>query len=146
MIIQIIKDLIFSFLATIACSAFLSAPKKGMIPTGVIGMAGWMVYSAIQNNFNNSILFAAFFAAFIVSTLGEIAAKLYKKPATLFTLPALLPLVPGAGVYYTMLDFVNKKGPSALNRGIETLLIAGAIALGIIVSSVFSNSIRRKSY
>ena len=97
-------------------------------------------------NYEFSKFVAAFFASLTVCILSELFAKIYKNPATMFILPGLLPLVPGAGVYYTMYDIVTNKVADAVNTGIETLLVAGALALGIIVSSVFSNSLRKKNY
>ncbi len=139
-----IKQAILAFLATASFAAFFSEPKDVLIPTGIIGMVGWLIYFYMENLFAYDKFISIFIASLTVSVLGELSAKKFKKPATLFTIPGLLPLVPGAGVYYTMFNLVNKLNYS--EKGVETLLTAGAIALGIIVSSVFSNSIKRKIY
>lgn len=143
---MILKQAILSFLATVGFAAFYSSPQKSVLPTGIIGMIGWIIYFTMETYMATSKFLAAFVASLTVSILGEISAKIYKKPATLFVVPGLLPLVPGAGVYYTMFELVNKNVSNSVNTGLETLLVAGALALGIIVSSVFSNSIRQKNY
>lgn len=143
---MIFKQLILSFLATVGFAIFYSSPKKSVLPTGVIGMVGWIIYFTLENYLSTGKFLAAFIASLIVSTLGEASAKIYKKPATLFIVPGLLPLVPGAGIYYTMFELVNDNTSEFLTIGLETLFIAGALALGIIVSSVFSNSMRQKDY
>ena len=137
--------MILAFISTAAFSAFFSAPKNSLPVAGFLGMFSWTMFLLIRDTFGYSPTIAAFLGTLIPSILGEMAAQKFKQPATVFVIPCLLPLVPGAGVYYTVLDIVNKKA-SASTRGIETLAIAGAIAFGIIVSSVFSNSIKRKIY
>ena len=55
----------------------------------------------------------------------------------------MVPLVPGYGMYNTMQNIVTKNYNIALKVGLETLLQAGAIAMGILLASVFSDSIKR---
>jgi len=142
---MLIKQMLLSFLSTAAFSAFFSAPKKSIPVAGLLGMLNWSIFLIISDMLGASKILAAFIGTLIASILGEIAAQKFKKPATVYIIPCLLPLVPGAGVYYTMFDLVNKRA-TAINSALETLLIAGAMAFGIIVSSIFSNSIRRKIY
>lgn len=65
-----------------------------------------------------------------------------KKPATVFITPGIVSLVPGAGMYYTMLYLVQKDYSQATIAGSETFFMAAAIAIGIIVSTIFSRSLR----
>ena len=91
----------------------------------------------------HSFVAGTFFGALTVGILGEFLARLNKKPATLYITPGIIPLVPGAGMYYTMLALIEKDFSMAGNKGVETLFIAAAISIGIIISSVFSRSIKR---
>lgn len=70
-------------------------------------------------------------------------ARNSKKPATVFIIPGIVPLVPGSGMYYTMLAITEKRFNDAANIGTETIFIAVAIAMGIIISSSLSKSIKR---
>ena len=45
--------------------------------------------------------------------------------------PGIFPLVPGAGIYYTAYYFLRDDRTLFLNKGVETLKIALALALGI---------------
>ncbi len=141
----IIKQFILAFISTLMFSAFFSAPKKSLPLAGLLGGLSWTLYLLISDYFGYSKVLAAFIATLVASILAEISAKKFKKPATIFVIPCLLPLVPGAGVYYTMSAFVNGEA-TAFAKFMETFSIAGAIAFGIMVSSVFSNSIKRKTY
>ncbi len=66
---------------------------------------------------------------------SEIVSRYLKTVVTSILIPGLIPLVPGSGIYHTMLSIIEKKPMEAFFKGIDTLNIAGAIALGIIVIS-----------
>ena len=52
--------------------------------------------------------------------------------AILFACPRrCLPLVPGAGIYYTAYYFIQNENALALAKGISTFKIAVALAIGI---------------
>lgn len=83
------------------------------------------------------------FVAVFVASLGlalysEIMARMRKTTVTTFLISALFPLVPGAGMYYTMLGIVNNELDIALETGVTTLSTAALMALGILfVTTLF---------
>ncbi|NMB33315.1 MAG: threonine/serine exporter, partial [Clostridium sp.] len=58
----------------------------------------------------------------------------------------IVPLVPGAGMYYTMLALVQKDFHLAASKGTETFFIAAAISIGVIISTFLSQSIKRVKF
>ena len=50
----------------------------------------------------------------------------------------MIPLVPGGGIYYTMYYIVQDSISKAVEKGIETFIISGSIAIGILTVSTFS--------
>ena len=72
------------------------------------------------------------------SFYAEILARVRKFPATSYLLCALVPLIPGAGIYYTM-DFIRRgMTAEAYSKGIATAAIAGCMAIGVLlISTVF---------
>ena len=60
-------------------------------------------------------------------------ARVRKCPATSYLLISIFPLVPGAGIYYTMEYAVHGETPLFLQQGMDTLSLAGALALGILL-------------
>lgn len=139
---ELIKQFILAFISTVGFSILFSAPKETLPYAGFVGASGWSIYYISSNIFNSNIA-GTFFAALTVGLLGEVFARLYKKPATLYITPGILPLVPGAGMYYTMFALVEKDFLLAADKGVETFFVAAAIAIGIIISSIFSKSITR---
>lgn len=138
---ELIYQLIFSFFATIGFAIYFSAPINSIFVTGLSGGLSWILYYVIFHSFNNKVL-GTFLASFVVGVLGERLAIQFKKPATVFITPGIVSLVPGAGMYYTMSYLVERDFPMAATTGSETFLVAAAIAIGIIASTIFSRSIK----
>ena len=91
----------------------------------------------LPQKYTHSIAFSLFIASLVISIYSEIVARIFKAPVTLFLVVALLPLVPGAGMYYTMYQSIIGNATKSLSLGIETIFNAGAIALApMVVSSV----------
>ncbi|NLW22770.1 MAG: threonine/serine exporter [Tissierellia bacterium] len=138
----IVKQLLFSFLSIIGFSILYGTPRNSILKTSLVGAMGW-ISLYISSLFFDSKILGTFLAAVTVGILGELFARYYKKPATVFIIPGIFPLVPGAGMYYTMLALIEKDFISAANKGTETLFIAAAISIGIILSTTLSRSIKR---
>lgn len=85
--------------------------------------------------FGNSVVIAALFATFFVTVLARILSIIKKAPVTIYLVTGILPLVPGAGIYYTSYHLIMNHGRMAASMGLETFKMAGAIALGIIFGS-----------
>ncbi|RDY23028.1 threonine/serine exporter [Romboutsia maritimum] len=137
--IPIPLSFLFSFLATIGFAVFYNSPKRALIPAGITGGLGWTIYVLLFKLSYNSI-FANFIAAALVSIMGEILARKMKQPAILFVIPGILPLVPGLGMYNTMLYMVQKDYNLAISTGADTLFISASISLGVLVITSLSKT------
>lgn len=132
----IIVEFICSYFLTVGFAYYLYTPKKSIIKVGIIGATGWCVYKLLIY-LNMDAVIATFLATCLIGLIGEMLARKHKKAATVYLLPSILPLVPGAGMYNTMMCFINKQSDGFI-IGVNTLMVAGAIACGIlIISSVF---------
>ncbi|KPU28028.1 membrane protein [Caloranaerobacter sp. TR13] len=135
-----IKEFIYAFLSTLGFSIIFNIPKDSIIKSGITGALGWVVYLFININYSSKVA-GAFLGAITVGMIGEIMARLFKKPATVYIIPGIVPLVPGAGMYYTMLSVIEKNFIQAANFGSETLFIAASISSGIIISTTLNKTI-----
>ncbi|MDR7869859.1 MAG: threonine/serine exporter family protein [Tissierellaceae bacterium] len=138
---ELLYQLVLGFFATIGFAVYFYAPMDSVLASGVAGGLSWVLYYIVLHSFNNKIL-GTFLGALLVGILGEFLAVKMKKPATVFITPGIVSLVPGAGMYYTMLYLVQNDYNRAVIVGTETLFVAAAIAIGIIVSTIFSKSLR----
>ena len=79
-----------------------------------------------------------FFAAVVAAIYSETMARSRKYPVTSYLVISSIPLLPGAGIYYTMSIGLGGDMQAALHKGLETAGIAGSIAVAILlVSTVF---------
>ncbi|MGM9533995.1 MAG: threonine/serine exporter family protein [Intestinibacter sp.] len=129
---DLITNFIFSFVATVGFSIFFNAPKKSLIPCGVIGGIGWSTY-IVLSKLTKVPLFSMVVASAVISLSSEILARKLKYPAISFIIPGILPLVPGIGLYNTMYSLVQKNYVEAVATGTDTLLKSGGIAIGILI-------------
>lgn len=137
-----VENFIFSFLATLGCSVLFGVPKK-MIPLASLGGAiGWMGFIGFGAVNYNSPVTAAFVGATLVAIWGEILSHKLKDIITVFIIPGIMPMVPGSGMYFTMLAIIEKDFQHAAVVGSETLFVAGSIASALILVSSVSRLIR----
>ena len=121
-----------SFIAVLAFAILFHAPRREWAPCGLPGMVGWVVYwLAVQGGV--SVVAASLCGTLALALLSRVLAVVRRCPVTVFLTGGIFPLVPGAGIYYTVYAFITGDNAGALFKGVETLKIAGAIALGIVL-------------
>ncbi len=127
-------------MAAFACGGFCllyNIRGPGIFICMAGGGVGWASY-LLAKDVGASSLFTYFVSAAIVSLYAELMARIRKFPAFSYLVIALLPAVPGAGVYYTMELLLYENVDAALAKGVETAAIAGLLAVGVLlVSSLF---------
>jgi len=127
-----VTHFLLSFVATIGFSLIFNVPKKELVFCGVVGACGWIMYQMILGTVAGEMT-AVFAAALVIAYASRILSFRRKMPTNLYMIPGIIPLVPGVGIYYTMLYIISGDNTIALLRGIETLMTAGVIAIGLLV-------------
>lgn len=133
-------DVVWILLGSFGACAFFAllfhCPQNCVLAASLIGTAGYATYLFGTRLLGSSVA-GAFADALIIAILSEIMARRKKAPATLFASVGLIPVVPGGGMYRTMHALIQGDYPAAANYGVETVLIAGSLALAVaLVSSV----------
>ena len=127
-----VTSFVFALFATFGFCILFHVPLRCMLPAAAIGGIGWFAYQLLME-LGLGITASAFLASCLVALLADICSRLIKEASTVFVIPGILPLVPGAGIYYTMFHFIRGNMDKAGAWGARTLMIAGAIALGLLV-------------
>ncbi len=128
MIIQFIVCLV----AVLSFAILYSAPKKQLLFCGFTGAFGWIVYLlCMESGIGSSI--ANLIATFALTVIARTIAALRKNPVTVYLVAGIFPLVPGAGIYYTSYYFIMNEMSEFTRSAANTVKVAGAIALGIIL-------------
>jgi uncharacterized membrane protein YjjB (DUF3815 family) len=60
-----------------------------------------------------------------------------KRPSTIFLIPSIIPFVPGGAVFRAMSAWLNGDQEGLLIQGRYAIMVAGAIAMGIILGVSF---------
>jgi uncharacterized membrane protein YjjB (DUF3815 family) len=140
MLIQVIS----AFFATVAFALLFYLPRKYLVLTGLTGSFGWLIYLLCIRFWNDKVT-ASFVATLFIALSSHILARIFKTPVTMFLIPGIIPLVPGAGMYQLVHSIVDNTSSKTSGYFYQTLQIAGAIALGIfIIDTIFRRSIRLK--
>ena len=134
-------EFLFAFLGTLGFALIFNVPLRHIPVASAVGGAGWVVYQ-VALSMDCEIAISCFLGACAVGLTSDIASRVCKEAATIFIIPGVLPLVPGAGTYYTMLAVVEGNLNEAAANGVQTLAMAGAIALGLLVMGSIIQIIR----
>ncbi len=81
-------------------------------------------------------------AAMVTALLSEICAVWLKAPVTVFLIPSLLPLIPGAHLYYAIEGFFKNDPMQGLSHLTTLLQAIGGLVLGITVVSAIFRTVR----
>ncbi len=125
-----IEQTLYGAIATAAFAVFANL-EWAMVPFAAVGAGlSWICYLALTAAWGAKVL-SLFFGAAVAGVYSETVAKFTRKPASSFVLPAIVCLVPGTKIYFTMSEAVNGSLEKATTMGVDTLLSAGAIAAGV---------------
>ena len=129
---EMFMQVICSFFGTLGFAMMFHVPKKYFFSCGMTGVAGWMVYKLLVTYTIMSPAFATFLGAFVVVLISRILTVVKKCPITIFLISGIVPLVPGAGVYFTAYYLVTDQLALAAQQGMDAVKAAFAIVLGIV--------------
>ena len=131
---QFVIALASSFLATFGFGVLLHAPRKSLVVGSLLGMVGYGVYWLIVQAGGGEEL--AMFAGALASTLlAQLAARKMRMIVTVFITLAIIPLVPGLGLYRCMSYLAQGEGALGLQTGVNAMTNILLIALGISIGS-----------
>lgn len=129
-------QVIVGALAALGFSVLFNVRGRKILLAALGGVAGWLVHLLVRRLGASPVL-ATFVASVGIGLYAELVARLAGHPATLFIVSAIIPLIPGGGIYATMTHALQGDISETVSAGLETLYLAGAIATGVaLVSSL----------
>ena len=126
-------QIVAAVFGTIAFSVLFGVPRQYYAYCGLVGGAGWWLYSALMVTAHCTATEATFFATFLVVLLSRFLAVWERCPVTVFLTAGIFPLVPGAGIYWTAYYLVTDRPAEAVGNGFAAIKAAFAIVLGIVL-------------
>lgn len=137
-----ILEIAYCFTATLSFTLIMNAPKRTLVLSSFTAAIGYLIYEYF---IKKGIPMAGFFlGTTFVAIIGEIFARKLKMPATIFIFPGIIPIVPGLGLYETILAFVQDDIPLALETGVSTILNIGCMAVAMAMVSLMTLKIKKR--
>ena len=128
---------LWAFAACLGFGLIFNIQGLGLLICGLGAALGWLVYLLAEHLLGTGDIESAFLAAICIGAYSEVMSRLRRCPVTAYLLVALLPLVPGAGIYYTMRYCVEGEMDLFLSTLLHTFGVAAALSVGaMLVSSV----------
>jgi len=134
---------VWAGLATAGFAALFNLRGRDLPLAAAGGALGWAVAAPIQAAGGSQAL-AYIAASIVIGAWAELIAAIQRRPASVYIACGIIPLVPGGGMYYTMLEYVRGNSWNALATGFSTLQAAGAIAIGLALSGAASRLLAQR--
>ena len=134
--------LLSCFLMSAAFGILCRIPQSALLWSGAGGALCWAVMYAVSQA-GGKLVAAVSFGSLALGLAAEWLARRTHKPATIYIVTGFIPLVPGAEAYHTMRLLVEGTYAEAGSMAVRMLLIAGAIAFGLFLSSALIRMLRR---
>ena len=127
-------QILVSFIGCIGFAIYFNIHSWGVLICSLGGALTWAAY-LVAAELGCTVVGANFWAAVVAAAYSEIMARLRKYPALSYLVVSAFPLLPGAGIYYTMSYILQNNTDAAWAKGTETAAIAGVMAVGILLVS-----------
>ncbi len=143
-LVYYLRDILACFAASMFYCVIMSLPKKALIASSVTASVSYLIFRFMLVEAEEELI-GYVLAALFAAVLSEILARVCKMPATIFIFPAVIPLVPGLGLYRTMLCLIRNDMKGFASEGMNTILISGIIAVTVaLVNSFFRSALKKK--
>lgn len=128
---EYVIQVLAAFAASAGFALLFHVRREKLLLASFGGMLAWGVY-LLAGLVSDQDVARYFLASVALTVYSEVLARVVKCPATVFLVTAAIPLVPGGGLYATMQLFLAGDFAASSARGLNTLLLAVAIALGML--------------
>jgi len=129
-----VLQVVYAALGSLSFGLLFNVRGLALALSALGGGVGWAAYLALFAATGKTVL-SFFVGSAAISIYADSVARARRDPVTIYLVPALIPIVPGSGMYYTVYEFLSGNTERAVSLLLETFSIAIAIALGIALAS-----------
>ena len=123
-----------AFISSLGFCFLFNIHGPGMLLCGLGSVLTWGMY-CLCLHFGCTDIMAYFWATVAAAAYAEVMARIRKYPVISYLVLSVFPLIPGAGVYYTMNHAVRGDMTSFADQGTHTIAIAAMMAVGMLLVS-----------
>jgi len=127
---------LWAFWACVGFGLVFNIQGRGILICGLGAALGWLAY-LLAMRFGIGDILSAFLAAMVIGAYSEIMARIRCCPVTGYLQVALLPLVPGKGIYQAMQHCVAGETQLFITSLLHTIGFAAALSVGaMLITSI----------
>ena len=128
---KVLIEILACTVATAGFSIIFNVPRQKLLPISLGGGLIWLIY-LLLGQWTQSDVIRYIIACAMLTFYAELMSRKYRCPATLFLVPAIVPLIPGGTLYYAMEAAIQKRWQDFGLLALQALTLAMAIACGIL--------------
>ena len=137
--------LILSFLASMNFGVVFRIPPHDLLRAGVGGLLTRAALLITTPFISNRAAYI-FIAALVGALYAEVLAVKRRDPSTYFVYPAIIPLIPGDLLYYSVMGLYIGDRAMAEGNGYNCLLALVGMSVGFVLSSIIAHYVRKLSH
>lgn len=145
-------------IAAIGFAILFNVPRRTLFPIWCIGAMGGLIKFSIMT-FDVNVVFASFFGAVAVGVVAIQMAHLKDSPPLVFSIPSVIPMVPGVFAYKFMLGMIALTSIESsevylqtlidtVNNGAKMLFVLIALGTGVAIPMLLTRkeSIKKSKF
>lgn len=129
---QSIVQIITGCIGSLCFGILFNIKGKKLLSVALGGLLAWGIF-VVLSCFISSEPVNYLIVSMIISVYAEILARVLKTPSMPIITTSLIPLIPGGALYYTASYAFDSDLTLFVEKGVATLKLAAALALGIII-------------
>jgi uncharacterized membrane protein YjjB (DUF3815 family) len=127
---QIIRAVLGAFFGAVGFAMLVHVPKRAWFVSGLIASLSYLLYWFLTY-LGLPDPMAIFIGSLFGSLVGFLSARLMKIIGTVFLMSAVIPVVPGLGLYRMMAALGQGQLAVGAKTGIQAMITVAMIALGL---------------
>ena len=140
---EILRALLGSFIGTVGFAMLVHVPRRSWLASGVIAAFSYLVYW-ISLRLGLSDPSSIFLGSLFGSLAGQLCARKMKMIGTVFLMSAVVPVVPGLGLYRMMAFLARNRLSEGLSMGVRAMITIAMIALGLAAGALLDRMLHSR--
>lgn len=134
MLAGLLRASLSAFAGALGFALLLHAPRRSLLIGSLIGSLGYTLFWLLPR-FGMPEALSMFAGAFVAAAAAQLAARRLRMISTIFTTIAILPLVPGIGLYRAMSALGQSDTGEGALIAVQSMTLILMIALGVAFGS-----------
>ncbi|AFL96328.1 threonine/serine exporter family protein [Ornithobacterium rhinotracheale] len=152
-LIDLSEKIFWAMWVAVGFAMLFNTPRRAMFATAILGGIGFTIkFVLLKTLMPNQLVVTSFLGAFTVGMLGVYCAHLVHTPPVVFTIPAVINMIPGKFGYQFMMGLIklvteeDKQNiqphdfMETFSNGLLTTFIVMALAFGIVAPVLLFNT------